>query len=56
MTWNAVSNSLGAARGWQQPGVKRPDNVVPFEAHRIREDQCGFHQLPVDETPGWRDG
>ena len=29
MTWIAVSNSLGTARGWQRPGVKRPDNVIP---------------------------
>lgn len=33
MTWNAVSNSLGAARGRQRPGVKRPDNVVPLRGH-----------------------
>ena len=29
MTWIAVSNSLGTARGRQRPGAKRPDNVIP---------------------------
>ena len=29
MTWIAVSNSLGTARGRQRSGVKRPDNVIP---------------------------
>ena len=49
MTWNAVSNSLGAMRGWQRPGVKRPDNVVPRLGHtesvRIRVDFTSYRWM-----------